>query len=93
MTGLADIATDPRWSLVSAEPYPLLIGGKLVPAADGAVFPAISPRDDQPIAKIAQAGAADVAAAAPPRARRSTRARGAARRPATGPRRSCASPT
>jgi acyl-CoA reductase-like NAD-dependent aldehyde dehydrogenase len=56
-------AADPRWSLVSPEPYPLLIGGRLVPAADGAVFPAISPRDDQPIARIAQAGAADVAEA------------------------------
>jgi acyl-CoA reductase-like NAD-dependent aldehyde dehydrogenase len=64
MATLADISTDPRWSLVSSEPYPLLIGGELVPAADGAVFPAISPRDDQPVAKIAQAGAPDVAAAA-----------------------------
>ena len=56
-------AADPRWSLVSEEPYPLLIGGRLVPAADGAVFPAISPRDNAPVARIAQAGAADVAAA------------------------------
>jgi acyl-CoA reductase-like NAD-dependent aldehyde dehydrogenase len=58
-----DVAADPRWSLISPEPYPLLIGGRLVPAADGAVFPAISPRDDQPVARISQAGAADVAAA------------------------------
>jgi betaine-aldehyde dehydrogenase len=57
-----DIASDPRWSMISAEPYPLLIDGRLVPAADGAVFPSISPRDNQPVAKIAQAGAADVAA-------------------------------
>ncbi|HXG26694.1 MAG TPA: aldehyde dehydrogenase family protein [Candidatus Binatia bacterium] len=64
MALLTDIKTDPRWSLISPEPYPLLIGGKLVPAADGAVFPAISPRDNQPVARIAQAGAADVAAAA-----------------------------
>ena len=56
-------AADPRWALVSEEPYPLLIGGRLVPAADGAVFPAISPRDNTPVARIAQAGAADVAAA------------------------------
>jgi len=56
-------AADPRWSLVSEEPYPLLIGGRLVPAADGAVFPAISPRDNAPVARIAQAGAAEVAAA------------------------------
>ena len=63
MTVETPTAADPRWSLISAEPYPLLIGGRLVPAADGAVFPAISPRDDQPIAAIAQAGAADVAAA------------------------------
>ncbi|HEX5591344.1 MAG TPA: aldehyde dehydrogenase family protein [Candidatus Limnocylindrales bacterium] len=52
---------DARWSLISAEPYQLLIGGRLVPARDGAVFPSISPRDNQPIAKIAQAGTADVA--------------------------------
>ncbi len=58
-----DPAADPRWANVSQEPYPLLIGGRLVPAADGAVFPAISPRDNQPVAKIAQAGPADVAAA------------------------------
>ena len=54
---------DPRWSLISPEPYRLLIGGRLVPARDGAVFPSISPRDNQPVASIAQAGAADVAAA------------------------------
>ena len=42
---------------------PLLIGGRLVPAADGGVFPAISPRDDRPVARISQAGPADVAAA------------------------------
>jgi len=56
-------AADPRWSLVSEEPYLLLIGARLVPAADGAVFPAISPRDNAPVARITQAGAADVAAA------------------------------
>jgi acyl-CoA reductase-like NAD-dependent aldehyde dehydrogenase len=56
-------AADPRWSLISPDPYPLLIGGRLVSAADGAVFPAISPRDDRPVATIAQADAADVAAA------------------------------
>jgi acyl-CoA reductase-like NAD-dependent aldehyde dehydrogenase len=64
MKTAAEIASDPRWSLVGAEPYPLLIDGALVPAADGAIFPAISPRDDQPVARIAQAGKADVAAAA-----------------------------
>jgi aldehyde dehydrogenase (NAD+) len=63
MTTQAELSADPRWSLISSEPYPLLIDGRLVPAADGAVFPAISPRDDQPVAKIAQAGAVDVAAA------------------------------
>lgn len=55
-----DFAADPRWSLISAEPYPLLIGGRLVPARDGAAFPSISPRDNRAIAKIAQASAADV---------------------------------
>jgi acyl-CoA reductase-like NAD-dependent aldehyde dehydrogenase len=63
MTTQAELSADPRWSLISKEPYRLLIGGKLVPAADGAVFPAISPRDDQPVAAIAQAGVGDVAAA------------------------------
>ena len=52
---------DPRWSLISPTPYPLLIAGRLVPARDGAVFASISPRDNRPIAKIAQAGVADVA--------------------------------
>ena len=56
-----EVAADPRWSLISKDPYRLLIGGRLLPARDGAVFPSISPRDNQPIAKIAQAGAADVA--------------------------------
>src|SRR6185503_5238099 len=63
MTTQLEPKADPRWSLVSPEPYPLLIGGRLVPAADGAVFPAVSPRDNEPVARIAQAGAADVAAA------------------------------
>jgi len=54
-------ATDPRWSLISKDPYRLLIGGRLVPARDDAVFASISPRDNQPIATIAQAGVADVA--------------------------------
>jgi acyl-CoA reductase-like NAD-dependent aldehyde dehydrogenase len=56
-------AADPRWDLVRREPYRLLIGGRLVPAADGATFPAISPRNDRPVAAIAQAGPADVEAA------------------------------
>jgi betaine-aldehyde dehydrogenase len=58
-----DPGADPRWALVKTDAYRLLIGGRLAPAADGAVFPAISPRDNAPVAKIAQAGAADVAAA------------------------------
>ncbi len=62
-TPTTDWSTDPRWSLVSPDPYPLLIGGRLLAAADGAVFPAISPRDNEPVAKISQAGATDVAAA------------------------------
>jgi acyl-CoA reductase-like NAD-dependent aldehyde dehydrogenase len=63
MSVQADLAADPRWGLISADPYPLLIDGKLVQAADGAVFPSISPRDDRPVARIAQAGAADIDAA------------------------------
>jgi betaine-aldehyde dehydrogenase len=51
---------DPRWSFISPEPYPLLIGGELRQAADGATFEAISPRDNRAIARIAQADQADV---------------------------------
>lgn len=54
-------SVDPRWSQIRKDPYQLLIGGRLVPARDGAVFPSISPRDNLPIALIAQAGPADVA--------------------------------
>jgi betaine-aldehyde dehydrogenase len=54
---------DPRWSAVDAEPYGLLINGKITPAATGTTFPAISPRDDRVVAQIAEAGAADVDAA------------------------------
>lgn len=57
-------ADDPRWSLIDSAPYPLLIGGELRPAADGATFDAVSPRDDRAVASIALAGPADVAAAA-----------------------------
>lgn len=56
-------ADDPRWSLISSAPYPLLIGGELRPAAGGATFDAVSPRTDRAVASIALAGAADVAAA------------------------------
>lgn len=56
-------AGDPRWGLVSPDPYPLLIGGTLREAADGATFDAVSPRDERTVARIALAGAADVAAA------------------------------
>ena len=58
-----DFVADPRWSLIRDDVYPLLIGGRLAPAADGAAFPSISPRDNRAIARIASAGAADVAAA------------------------------
>lgn len=56
-------ADDPRWAYVSRDPYPLLIGGELRQAADGRTFDAVSPRDNRAIARIAQAGPADVAAA------------------------------
>ncbi|HWP63536.1 MAG TPA: aldehyde dehydrogenase family protein [Candidatus Binatia bacterium] len=56
-------ADDPRWALVSRDPYPLLVGGRLTLAADGATFPAISPRNDRPVATIAQAGPTEVDAA------------------------------
>ena len=54
-------ADDPRWGLVSPQPYPLLIGGELRPAADGATFDAISPRDERAVARIALARPQDVA--------------------------------
>lgn len=56
-------AGDPRWARLRRDPYRLLIGGQLSLAADGATFPAVSPRDDRPVAVIAQAGPADVEAA------------------------------
>ena len=56
-------ADDPRWSLVSTTPYPLLIDGELRQAADGATFDAVSPRDERAIAQVALAGPGDVAAA------------------------------
>jgi acyl-CoA reductase-like NAD-dependent aldehyde dehydrogenase len=56
-----EAGADPRWSLIQGKPYELLIAGRLVSARDGAVFASISPRDNEPIATIAQAGAADVA--------------------------------
>ena len=58
-----DFPGDERWSWISPEPYPLLIGGQLVQARDGNAFPSISPRDNRAIARIAQAGHADVTAA------------------------------
>ncbi|HET9878429.1 MAG TPA: aldehyde dehydrogenase family protein [Candidatus Limnocylindria bacterium] len=56
-------ADDPRWSLVSTTPYPLLIDGELRQASDGATFDAVSPRDERVLAQVAQAGPSDVAAA------------------------------
>ncbi|HEY4768782.1 MAG TPA: aldehyde dehydrogenase family protein [Candidatus Limnocylindria bacterium] len=53
-------AGDPRWALISPDPYPLLIGGRLRQAADGATFDAVSPRDDRAVARIALAGPTDV---------------------------------
>jgi acyl-CoA reductase-like NAD-dependent aldehyde dehydrogenase len=54
---------DSRWSAVDPKPYGLLINGKIAPAASGATFPAVSPRDDRVVAQIAEAGAADIDAA------------------------------
>jgi acyl-CoA reductase-like NAD-dependent aldehyde dehydrogenase len=62
-TAVDQYADDPRWKLISADPYPLLIGGKLRPAADGATFEAVSPRDEQVLARIANGGETDVDAA------------------------------
>ncbi len=62
-TRLDPFANDPRWALISGEPYPLLIGGELRQAADGRTFDAVSPRDNRAIARIAQAGPEDVRAA------------------------------
>lgn len=62
-TAIDRFADDSRWSLIRSAPYPLLIGGELRAAADGATFEAVSPRDGRAIARISLAGAADVAAA------------------------------
>ncbi len=45
------------------ERYDLFIGGEWVAPRDGEVFTTISPRDEEPLAQVAQAGPADVAAA------------------------------
>ena len=52
--------TDPRWAWISEQVYPLLVGGSLVGATEGAAFPSISPRDNRAVAWIALASAADV---------------------------------
>jgi acyl-CoA reductase-like NAD-dependent aldehyde dehydrogenase len=46
-----------------AGPHHLLIGGERVPAHDGATFDTVDPSMGEPIAQVAQAGAADVDAA------------------------------
>lgn len=56
-------AKDPRWSMIDAEPYGLLINGRITPSATGATFPAVSPHDDRVVAQIAEAGVADIDAA------------------------------
>ena len=48
---------------ISSEPYPLLIAGRLVSSASGRTFNAVSPRDDEVVARIFEADAADVDAA------------------------------
>ena len=63
MNAPAASTEDPRWSAIDAEPYGLLISGRIAPSASGATFPAVSPRDDRVVAQIAEAGAADVDAA------------------------------
>jgi aldehyde dehydrogenase (NAD+) len=45
------------------ERYDLFIGGDWVAPRDGGVFTTISPRDEEPLAQVAQAGPDDVAAA------------------------------
>lgn len=62
-TGTDRFADDERWRLIGGDPYPLLIGGDLRQAADGATFDAVSPRDGRVIARIAFAGPPDVDAA------------------------------
>jgi aldehyde dehydrogenase (NAD+) len=45
------------------ERYGLFVGGEWVAPGDGEVFTTISPRDEEPLAQVAQAGPSDVAAA------------------------------
>ncbi len=45
------------------ESYGLFIGGAFVEAADGATFETLNPATEEPLARVAQAGEADVAAA------------------------------
>jgi aldehyde dehydrogenase (NAD+) len=46
-----------------ADEYGLFIGGEFVPAADGQQFTTINPATEEPLARVAQAGPADVDAA------------------------------
>jgi len=56
-------APESREIVTIAERYGLFIGGEWVEPRAGASFTTCSPRDEEPLAEIAQAGAADVAAA------------------------------
>jgi len=63
MVAQAQPTTDSRWVWISEQVYPLLIDGALVGATGESAFPAVSPRDNRAVARIAQASAADVALA------------------------------
>ena len=63
MVAQAQPTTDSRWAWISEQVYPLLIDGALVGATGESAFPAVSPRDNRAVARIAQASAADVALA------------------------------
>src|SRR5580658_1843793 len=56
-------APESREPVTIAERYGLFIGGEWVEARSGASFTTLAPRDEEPLAEIAQAGAADVSAA------------------------------
>jgi acyl-CoA reductase-like NAD-dependent aldehyde dehydrogenase len=60
MTAPAAPVKDPRWAMIQREPYGLLINGKIVQARSGATFDAVSPVDNEVIAKVALGDKADV---------------------------------
>ena len=53
-------APEARGIVTIAPEYGLFIGGQFAPAADGRLFATVNPATEEPLAQVAEAGAADV---------------------------------